>query len=117
MKTIETKMPFCKSVSRWAGLWLLALGIFVVTRVWMAPRALAQSTYEPYTFTTVAGGDYHSVDGTGSAARFSGISAIAVDSAGNVCVSDGATLRKVTAGGVGTAMAGPGPSDDAGEDG
>jgi Tol biopolymer transport system component len=29
MKTIETKMRFCKSVSRWASLWLLAFGIFL----------------------------------------------------------------------------------------
>ena len=29
MKTIETKMPFCKSVSRWATLWVLAFGIFL----------------------------------------------------------------------------------------
>ena len=36
-----------------------------------AIQTLAQSTYEPYTFTTLAGNaGYNSADGTGSAAGF-----------------------------------------------
>ena len=55
MKTIETKMPFCRSVSRWATLWVLTFWIFLAAQAWLVPTLLAQSTYEPYTFTTLAG--------------------------------------------------------------
>jgi hypothetical protein len=63
----------------------------------------------PYTITTLAGhapsGD---IDGTGSAARFRAPQAIAVDGAGNVYVADSTshTIRKVTAGGVVSTLAG-----------
>ncbi len=60
--------------------------------------------------TTLAGqaGSSGSADGTGSAARFSGPSGVAVDSAGNVYLTDGgsSTIRKVTPGGVVTTLAG-----------
>ena len=55
--------------------------------------------------TTLAGlaGNPGSADGTGSAARFSYPSGVAVDSAGNVYVADSGnhTIRKVTPGGRG----------------
>ncbi|MEO6995372.1 MAG: hypothetical protein ABI273_17335 [Lacunisphaera sp.] len=63
----------------------------------------------PYTIATLAGqapsGDR---DGTGSAARFRALQAIAVDTAGNVYVADSTshTIRKITAGGVVTTLAG-----------
>jgi len=60
--------------------------------------------------TTLAGspGVMGSVDGTGSAAQFTFLEFVAVDSAGNVYVSDYAknTIRKVTSAGVVTTLAG-----------
>ena len=60
--------------------------------------------------TTLAGaaGMPGSVDGVGAAARFAGPDGMAVDGAGNVYVADQAnyTIRKVTAGGVVTTLAG-----------
>jgi len=60
--------------------------------------------------TTLAGTAdlFGSVDGTGAAARFDLPSGVAVDSGGNVYVADAgnSTIRKVTAGGVVTTLAG-----------
>jgi hypothetical protein len=74
--------------------------------------------------TTLAGaaGLFGSVDGTGSAARFSQPSGVAVDAAGTVYVADTGnnTIRKITSGGVVTTLAGaagsgnPGAADGAG---
>ncbi len=62
--------------------------------------ALSQSTYEPYTITTVAGDGLSvgSRDGTNGAARFSWSVSVAVASAGNLYVSErnNHTIRKVT---------------------
>jgi len=73
--------------------------------------------------TTVAGlaGVAGSTDGTGSAARFSTPSGIAVDGAGNIFVADFSnhTIRKITTGGVVTTIAGltggAGSTDGTGE--
>jgi hypothetical protein len=60
--------------------------------------------------TTLAGtpGMAGSADGTGAAARFYGAACVAVDSTGNIYVGDigNHTLRKVTAAGVVTTLAG-----------
>src|SRR6266545_257095 len=63
-----------------------------------ALQSLAQSTYEPYTFTTLAGGGGYSTNEAGSAARFRDPQTVALDSAGNVYVADTSNhaIRKVT---------------------
>ena len=71
-------------------------------------QCLAQSTYEPYTFTTLAGGGGYSTNQAGSAARFWNPMAVAVDSAGNVYVAEQAnnSISKVTPAGAVTTLAG-----------
>jgi sugar lactone lactonase YvrE len=66
--------------------------------------------------TTVAGlaGSPGTSDGTGSAARFKSPAGVAVDSAGVIYVADSANdmIRKITAGGVVSTIAGAPPPDD-----
>src|SRR5438094_4530277 len=74
-----------------------------------AAQAGAQSTYEPYTFTTLAGGGgFTNAYGTGGAERLWGPSGVAVDTSGNVYVGDqfNYTIRKVTPAGEVTTLAG-----------
>jgi hypothetical protein len=72
--------------------------------------------------TTLAGspGASGSVDGVGASARFTFPQGVAVDSAGNVYVVDGSVIRKITASGAVTTLAGTpgvkGNADGAGAD-
>ena len=83
----------------------LALALALTAR-----ESCAQSTYDPYTVTTLAGrpGSHGAEDGTGSSARVYYPWAVAVGSAGNVYVADlyNGTVRKVTTSGVVTTLAG-----------
>src|SRR5262245_9790775 len=75
-----------------------AIGTWVVLAL-TAIQSLAQSNYQPYAFTTLAGsGGFNSPDMTGSAARFRIPSSVAVDSLGNLYVADtfNYAIRKLT---------------------
>ena len=83
------------------------VGVAVVL-VLISIESLAQSSYEAYTFTTLAGGSgFISPDAPGGAVRFRNPGGVATDSLGNVYVSDtfNHAIRKVTPNGI---------SDDAG---
>src|SRR5438477_12984661 len=64
------------------------LPLLILLAVLTALSVRAQSTYEPYSFTTFAGLPPGSTDGTGSAARFNSPGGVAADSAGNTYVAD-----------------------------
>jgi sugar lactone lactonase YvrE len=89
--------------------------------IWAASILLTSTlTAQEYTFTTLAGPDVwpSAIDGIGSTARFHNPTAVAVDNAGNLFVTDGSyynpdsfccgnqTVRKVTPAGVVTTLAG-----------
>src|SRR5437868_4268516 len=82
--------------------------LLIMLAVLTALSVRAQSTYEPYSFSTFAGLPPGSTDGTGSAARFNSPSGVVVDSAGNTYVADtvNSTIRKITPAGVVTTLAG-----------
>src|SRR6266516_2167542 len=84
-----------------------ALALFALAVA--ATRMGAQSTYTPYTFTTLAGGGgFTNAYGTGGAERLWAPSGVAVDTNGNVYVGDqfNYTIRKVTPAGEVTTLAG-----------
>jgi hypothetical protein len=80
---------------------------------------LMSASAQTYTFTTLAGvpSGGHG-DGTGGAARFLSPRGVAMDRSGNVFVAEPHAIRKVTADGVATTLAGsafqPGSVDGTG---
>ena len=88
-------------------LFLIAVGMASLLGV--RPTS-AQSFYEPYTLTTLAGSALNSGtnDNPGNSARFDQPWGVAVDGAHNVYVADtlNQTIRKITPGGVVTTLAG-----------
>src|SRR5262245_51052511 len=87
----------------------LRLGETMMVMALSAVQSVAQATYEPYTFTTLAGGGgFNSPDMPGTAARFWIPNGVAADSVGNLYVADvfNHAIRKVTPTGVVTTLAG-----------
>lgn len=85
--------------------------VFVVCTLFGAVSAQADtSIYEPTCFTNLAGlaGTSGSINGTGTGAQFNQPWGVAVDGAGNAYVADtlNHTIRKITAAGVVTLLAG-----------
>ena len=84
--------------------------VLVVCVLTGAGTALAQSVYEPYSFTTLAGLALNSGtnDDRGSLTRFNQPWGVAADGAGSVYVADtlNQTIRKITPGGTVTTLAG-----------
>ena len=81
----------------------------LVVLAFAAIQSPAQSTYEPYTFATLAGGGgFTSPDVPGTAARFWIPAGLAVDNSGSIYVADvfNHAIRKVTPQGVVTTLAG-----------
>ncbi|MCI0540547.1 MAG: hypothetical protein L0Z50_35555 [Verrucomicrobiales bacterium] len=87
----------------------IASTLAVVALALVSWQSLAQSSYEPYTFTTLAGGGgFRSPERPGSTARFRDPLTVAVDSAGNIYVAEQGNniISKVTPAGVITTFAG-----------
>ncbi|MEO8425474.1 MAG: hypothetical protein ABI651_00025 [Verrucomicrobiota bacterium] len=82
------------------------LACTMIVLVLTTSRSLAQSTYEPYAFTTLAGNA--GLEGPESFGRFNVPSGVALDSAGNFYLADRGnhTIRKVTPAGVVTTLVG-----------
>ena len=74
--------------------------LLIVLLVFGLHPSFGQTTYTPYSFTTIAGlaGGSGWADGVGIDARFSRPEGVAVDKAGNVYIADSInfTVRKIT---------------------
>jgi len=75
MKTIETKMPFCKSVSRWATWWVLAFGILLGA----ASPSIGQTDSVVYFSSERFAAFENSGSATVIVTRFGGTNAFSVD--------------------------------------
>jgi sugar lactone lactonase YvrE len=93
---------------------------FALCALSVIASARAQTNYEPYFFGRFAGNYPGSDDGRGTAARFYGPEAEAMDSAGNIYVADylNNAIRKIAPDGTVTTLAGhPGEFNYGGADG
>ena len=86
----------------------LIIPLVIVCILSGAVTVRAQSNYEPYVFTSLAGNHPGHVDGSGNAARFDYPADSCFDSAGNLYVADAHndTIRKITPAGVVSTFAG-----------
>ncbi|HXT12950.1 MAG TPA: Ig-like domain-containing protein [Candidatus Angelobacter sp.] len=90
---------------------IAATGVLSLILIGSIQSAAAQSTYEDYTFITLAGPDAAGpgwLDGVGNAARFNNPQSIARDTNGNLYVADAGnnTIRKIAPDGSVTTLAG-----------
>jgi len=89
-----------------AGIAIDSEGNLYITDSWSTIRKITTDGV----VTTIAGttGSYNSTDGTGADARFDSLDGIAIDSVGNLYITDynNHTIRKITAGGMVTTFAG-----------
>src|SRR5215470_15175344 len=79
--------PALSRESRFLFFWTYAGGLIALTLIG-GQSASAQSVYEPYKFSTLAGNSPGSVDGAGNIARFNGPFGTAADGSGNIYVAD-----------------------------
>jgi sugar lactone lactonase YvrE len=103
MKTVSRVGHIMKNMD------LTTLALVLLSLVLRAGQTHAQSSYTPYTFTTLAGNaGYGIVDGRGEFARFWHPCGAAVDRTGNIYVADydNFAIRKVTPAGEVTTLAG-----------
>lgn len=92
-----------------------ACGVLLAVALATASPVYAQSA-DGYTFIKVAGDDAAHRDGARAEARLRGPSGVVKDSAGNLYVSDGFTVRKVSVAGMVTTLAGA-PEESGTQDG
>lgn len=88
-----------------------AIAVLALSVPWAISVLTAQTVYENYTFSTLAGWPEAGpgwFDGTGSAARFNYPAGIASDSGGNLYAADinNHTIRKISSSGIVTTLAG-----------
>ena len=100
--SVNVAAKFARAIAR--------LGVSLTAALAMTALTSGAARADTYNFTAVAGSAslLDRLDGNGTNARFLNLTGVAVDAAGNIYVADGGdhTVRKVTATGVVTTLAG-----------